>query len=171
MLNGCTKGTEGSAFGHPLLSMSHVDVLTLVSLYIIKCEHRLEVTFFFHSWSHQDETALGIFEPSQVRTWQDLSSLKGVLLGRQDSWVVSLSCPLLDHWCLSARWRWLAGLWCRVQGRARSPGAVSDAALASCLCISQHGEHCWGTVMSCPAPEGCPVPARWTPMTCVALLG
>lgn len=48
MLTGCTKGTEGHAFGHPLLSKSHVNVLTLtVSLYIIKCEHRLEIISFF----------------------------------------------------------------------------------------------------------------------------
>lgn len=48
MLTGCTKGTEGRAFGHPLLFKSHVNVLTLtVSLYIIKCEHRLEITWFF----------------------------------------------------------------------------------------------------------------------------
>lgn len=50
MLTGCTKETEGSSFGHPLLSKFHVDVLTLtVSLYIIKCEHRLEITSFFFS--------------------------------------------------------------------------------------------------------------------------
>lgn len=48
MLTGCTKGTEWNALGHLLLSMSHVDVLTLtVSLYIIKCEYRLEMTSFF----------------------------------------------------------------------------------------------------------------------------
>lgn len=85
MLTGCTKGTGGSAFGPPLLFMSHVDVLTLtMSLYIIKCERRLETASFFCLWSHQDENSLGIFEPSKMRTWQELSSLKGVLLGRQE---------------------------------------------------------------------------------------
>lgn len=85
MLTGCTKGTGGSAFGPPLLSMSHVDVLTLtVSLYIIKCERRLEMGSFFRLWCHQDESGLGILEPLKMRTWQDLSSLKGVLLGRQE---------------------------------------------------------------------------------------
>ena len=85
MLTGCTKGTGGSAFGPPLLSMSHVDVLTLtMSLYIIKCERRLEMASFFHLWSHQDENDLGVFEPLKMRTRQDLSSLKGVLLGRQE---------------------------------------------------------------------------------------
>lgn len=71
--------------GLPLLSMSCVDVLTLtVSLYIIKCEHRLEMASFFCLWSHQDENGLDIFETSVMRTWQELSSLKGVLLGRQE---------------------------------------------------------------------------------------
>lgn len=56
-------------------------------------------------------------------------------------------------------------LWHETQGPASSFGAVSNAALASCLCISQHGE------TSRAAPEGCPLLARWTPMICVALLG
>lgn len=42
------QGTGGSAFGPPFLSTSHVDVLALtVSLYIIKCERRLEMASFF----------------------------------------------------------------------------------------------------------------------------
>lgn len=53
-------------------------------------------------WSHQDENGLGIFEPLKIRTWQDISSLKGVLLGRQclvDS-VFKLLFAALCHWGL-----------------------------------------------------------------------
>lgn len=39
---------------------------------------------FFCLWSHQDENGAGIFESLKMRTWQDLSLLKGVLLGRRE---------------------------------------------------------------------------------------
>lgn len=124
MLTGCTKGTGGIAFGPPLLSMSHVDVLTLtVCLYIIKCERRLETASFFCRWSHQDENDLGTFEPWKMRMWQDLASLKGVLLGRQErdgQCLADSVCAAVSYWGLRTGVEGgggRLGLW----GRARGP--------------------------------------------------
>lgn len=47
MLTVCTKGAGDGLSGPPWLYTSRVDVLTLtVSLYIIKCERRLDVASF-----------------------------------------------------------------------------------------------------------------------------
>lgn len=114
--------------GLPLLSMSCVDVLTLtVSLYIIKCERRLEMASFFCIWSHQGENGLDIFETSKMRTWQERSSLKGVLLGRPErdgqglaNSVCALPFVAISYWGLrggvegGGGW-WGCGVGCRVQ--------------------------------------------------------
>jgi len=150
MLTGCTKGTGGSAFGPPLLSTSHVDVLTLtVSLYIIKCERRLETASLFCLWSHQDENGLGIclWALKDENVARPLLTQGGAAGYTRERWTMScgpclraaVCCCLLPgsqnwHW----GWRWPVGWWRRVRGPARWVGAVSDAISGSCLCISQH---------------------------------
>lgn len=75
MLTVWTKGTGGSFFGPPLLSMSYIDVLTLtVFLDIIKRERRLEMaSFLLHSY--QDENSLAISEPLKISSDEGMENL------------------------------------------------------------------------------------------------